>query len=70
MTFPERLVQTRHALRLTQAELARALDVTPQTLSNWECGRTAPWPKQLDAVRWKLLQMDRPSARERIIERI
>src|SRR5699024_639122 len=40
--FPESLKCRRLAANLTQAELARKLDVRPQTVSKWENGVCAP----------------------------
>lgn len=40
--FPQLLRQIRQRRRLTQEELARELDVTVGTLSNWENGRHRP----------------------------
>ena len=40
--FPESLKCRRLAANLTQAELARKLDVRPQTVSKWENGACAP----------------------------
>ncbi len=44
MTFSTTISQLRRELNLTQAELAAALGVDKQSVSNWECGRNAPWP--------------------------
>ena len=45
MTFAEQIKTIREDLHYTQDELARMLGVAKQSLSNWECGRNAPWPK-------------------------
>ncbi len=37
-----RIQEHRHALGLSQEAFARRLDVTRQTVSNWECARTIP----------------------------
>ena len=37
-----RLRSLRKSRRLSQSALARAIDVTPQALNNWESGRTRP----------------------------
>ena len=42
MTFATDLKQARQAAGLTQAELSARLQVSPQTLRNWESGRTEP----------------------------
>lgn len=38
MTFKERRLR----LALSQEEIARELQVTIETVSNWECGRSSP----------------------------
>lgn len=68
MTFPQTLKATRQSLKLTQGELARRLDVSPQTISNWECGRNAPWDAELAGVTARLATL-RP-ARPRVSDRI
>lgn len=73
MTFPETLRATRQAHVLTQAELADRLGVSSQTLSNWECGRSSPWPKQEANVLLALVAIGLPkpkAPRARICERI
>ena len=42
MTFATQLKQARQAAGLTQCGLAQKLGITPQTLRNWEAGRTEP----------------------------
>ena len=37
-----RIQALRHGRRITQAQLAEALGVTPQSVSKWECGLSAP----------------------------
>jgi transcriptional regulator with XRE-family HTH domain len=44
---PEELKDRREALRLTQEQLARALDVTMMTISRWERG-IYPVPKHIE----------------------
>lgn len=39
---PESLVDIRKRLKISQGEMARLLDVLPNTLSRWETGATAP----------------------------
>jgi len=70
MTFPDNLKATRELCRLTQAELAARLGCTMQTVSNWECGRTAPWEKQLLDVESVLAELRRTVKPRRIIDRI
>lgn len=45
MTFPAQIKQLRLALRLTQVELGALLDVSAQSICNWERGRSLPWEK-------------------------
>ena len=40
--FADSLKRHRKAAGLTQTELARRLDVTPQSVSRWERGETIP----------------------------
>jgi transcriptional regulator with XRE-family HTH domain len=44
MTFASYIRQTRVRLGLTQARLALRLGCSIQAVSNWECGRSEPWP--------------------------
>lgn len=44
MTFPAQIKALRRSLRLTQRELGEVLDVSGQTVNNWERGRAVPWP--------------------------
>lgn len=41
-SFANDLFLIRMIHEYTQKELAEALEVTSQTISNWECGRTEP----------------------------
>ena len=50
MTFGAQLKNARQAARMTQPETARLLDVSTQTVSNWECERSTPWPSQQDKL--------------------
>ena len=51
MTGPD-LRAKRQALNMTVADLARTLDVHPETIRNWERGKTTV-PRTVDlAVRW------------------
>ena len=45
MTFATQIKTIREELHYTQDELSGVLGVAKQSLSNWECGRNAPWPK-------------------------
>jgi len=41
--FGQQVLARRHAAHMTIAELARGIDVSPTTISNWETGKiTAP----------------------------
>lgn len=66
MTFSHTIRSIRLRLHLTQAELALRLELDKQTISNWECGRSTPWPKEQARV---LAALGAPS-RERIVDRI
>lgn len=48
----ERLKQAREALDppLTQSDVARALEVSPQAVQKWEAGETSPRAKYYDAL--------------------
>ena len=56
-SFGKRVASQRQSLGLTQAELAAMIQVTPKTISWWECGRGFP-----DATLWmplaKALHLD------------
>jgi transcriptional regulator with XRE-family HTH domain len=45
VTFPAQIKQLRLALHLTQVELGALLDVSAQSICNWERGRSLPWEK-------------------------
>lgn len=47
MDFRERLIKLRDERRLSQQELADLLDVTRQTVSRWESGKSSPSIQQL-----------------------
>jgi transcriptional regulator with XRE-family HTH domain len=57
VTFPSQILQARTKLGLTQVELGAVLGVSSQTVSNWECGATVPWPKQQVDILGRLLQI-------------
>lgn len=42
LSFSQWLLLKRRELELTQDEVAKALDVSSQTISNWEKGRSVP----------------------------
>jgi transcriptional regulator with XRE-family HTH domain len=48
--FGELLRSRREARGMEQAELARVLDVTQQTVSKWETGVTVPRPSRVSAL--------------------
>lgn len=75
MTFPHTIRTARRALRLTQADLAAQIGVDKQSVSNWECGRSSPWPKEQARVLLQLLELQHaaqglPAEQERIVDRI
>lgn len=57
--FGKQLHTTRTALGMTQDDLALELGVDKQTVSNWECERTQPWPNRKVEVLTKLLNLQR-----------
>lgn len=76
--FGKQLHTTRTALGMTQDDLAAECGVDKQTISNWECERTQPWPNKKVDVLTKLIELQRmrppvvqpAPVRERIIDRI
>lgn len=76
MTFAIQVRAAREALHMTQDELATAIDRDKQSVSNWECGRNTPWPKEQVRVLTVLLELQRGSKvavltrRERVCDRI
>lgn len=44
------VIAARGLLRMSQADLAKAADVTPATISRWESGRTHPQEASLNAI--------------------
>ena len=71
MIFARQLRHARHVSSLTQARMADILGRSAQTVSNWECGRETPWPKEQIRVLSFLLDMAQPRpARPSIIEKI
>lgn len=57
ISFGQQLHDTRTALGMTQDDLAQAVGVDKQTISNWECGRTQPWPNKKVEVLQHLLTL-------------
>ena len=47
MKLGDNIQKLRKALKLSQEQLAEKIDVTRQTISNWELGETSPNPEQL-----------------------
>ena len=47
MKLGENIFKLRKDLKLSQEQLAEKVDVTRQTISNWELGETSPNPEQL-----------------------
>ena len=68
--FSRDLVAARRTLHLTQAELAAYLQVTIQTVSNWETARAVPHPSNEARVRVLLARAMRRRRRPEIGERI
>lgn len=50
MTFRERLILIRDEKRLSQQELADMLDVSRQTVSRWESGKSEPSSAQITKI--------------------
>jgi DNA-binding transcriptional regulator YiaG len=49
--FPAQLRELRHALELSQVELAYKLGVAPRTVQYWEAGKVLPHPQQRRALK-------------------
>ncbi len=47
MKLGENIFKLRKEYNLSQEQLAEKINVTRQTISNWELGETAPNPEQL-----------------------
>lgn len=47
MKLGDNIQKLRKDLKLSQEQLAEKIDVTRQTISNWELGETSPNPEQL-----------------------
>ena len=50
MSFQEKIVYLRNSRGLTQAQLAKSLQRSVGTISNWECGNVVPNSDQLSNV--------------------
>ena len=69
--FGARLKLARNHLALTQAELALELNVTIQTISNWEVGRCVPWSHTQAGVLARITELYSPvKHRDRVLDRI
>ena len=58
-TLASQLKALRAKHRMSQRELAAHLDVTVQTVSNWETERTQPYPRELPALKARLRALAR-----------
>ena len=59
----KRFLAKRHRLELSQPEAGFLLNVSPQTIYNWETGRTRPKPDQI-AVIAAMRKLSKTAARE------
>lgn len=50
MSFSEKIAQLREAKGLTQVQLAKQLEKSVTTISNWECGKAMPNLDQISAL--------------------
>lgn len=50
MNLGNKILQLRKKNGLSQEQLGEAVDVTRQTISNWELGETTPNPEQLKSL--------------------
>ena len=50
MTLGEKIFELRKKCGLSQEQLGEKINVTRQTISNWELGETAPNPEQLKLI--------------------
>lgn len=69
VTFSSSLRSTRDRLGITQAALARRLDVSMQTVNNWERGRCVPRDAREILAQLEIAAPRRAPV-ERIIDRI
>lgn len=66
MNLGDKILQLRKKNGLSQEQLGEKVDVTRQTISNWELGETTPNPEQLKKCQkhlmlvlmksWKMIQ--------------
>jgi len=71
LSFAERVRAAREQLGFTQAEMGDAVGVGAQTVSNWECGRSLPWPKvQLRVLDKIAVMLGAKPARRRVSDLI
>lgn len=56
MEFHERLIFARERANLSQSDVARALNIAPQSVQKWEAGRNRPRPKRIEQLA-KLLEV-------------
>lgn len=49
-SIAQRLVQRRQELGLSQTDVASRMDITPQSVQQWEAGRTTPRGKRMTAL--------------------
>ena len=66
MSLGENILKQRKKLGLSQEQLGFEIDVSRQTISNWECEETAPNPKQLVALSKLEILMNKVSNTERL----
>jgi len=59
----KRFLAQRHRLELSQPEAGLLLNVSPQTIYNWETGKTRPKPEQI-AVIAAMRRLSKTAARE------
>ena len=50
MTLGEKIFELRKKCGLSQEQLGEKINVTRQTISNWELGETSPNPEQLKLI--------------------
>jgi transcriptional regulator with XRE-family HTH domain len=67
---PARVRRIRRALGFTQEEFARTLWVTYTTLNRWEAGRAAPTGMHLRILRLLEENVERPSFRAALRDRV
>jgi len=50
MTIGDRIAAARERKRMSQSDVARGMHVTPQTVQQWEAGKTAPARKRMEKL--------------------